>query len=51
MQVTMEGRTVGSHLRCWGRQATITDPAHVANSKTLRTLFQHPDAQQVRSRT
>jgi transposase len=42
VQVTVDGSVVGSHLRCWGRQATITDPAHVATAKTLRTLFQQP---------
>jgi hypothetical protein len=42
VQVTLEGRTVGSHLRCWGRHAIITDPAHVATAKTLRTAYQQP---------
>lgn len=42
VQVTADGSTVGSHLRCWGRHATITDPAHVATAKTLRSRFQQP---------
>lgn len=37
--VTCEGQIVASHGRFWGTGATITDPAHVATAKQLRTSF------------
>ena len=37
--VTCAETIVASHLRHWGHRATITDPAHVATAKTLRTAY------------
>lgn len=33
---TCEGRVVAQHPRCWGRELTITDPAHRDTAKQLR---------------
>ncbi|WP_327058341.1 IS21 family transposase [Glaciihabitans sp. GrIS 2.15] len=37
--MTCNGDPVGSHVRCWAKRVTITDPAHVAVAKTLRAGF------------
>ena len=37
VQVTCEGRVVADHGRCWARHQTISDPAHLAAAKALRT--------------
>ncbi len=42
VRITFEGRDAGTHPRSWARGQTITDPAHVAAAKTLRTAFQNP---------
>jgi transposase len=36
------GAVVADHERCWGRRATITDPAHVQAAQRLREAFQAP---------
>lgn len=42
VRVRSNGKTIADHARVWARGMTITDPAHVAIAKTLRTEFQHP---------
>lgn len=37
--VTCPGDVVTAHKRCWAKRAVITDPAHVAGTKTLRSAF------------
>jgi transposase len=37
VRVTCEGRVAADHERCWARHQTISDPAHVAAAKALRT--------------
>lgn len=37
---TFGDKVVATHARYWGTGATITDPAHVATAKQLRTEFQ-----------
>ena len=36
--VTLAGRVVASHERCWARHQTITDPAHRAAALTLAAV-------------
>ena len=38
--VTCAKTVVATHERCWGVRVTITDPAHVAIARELRTAFQ-----------
>jgi transposase len=38
--VTCAKMVVATHERCWGVRVTITDPAHVAIARELRTAFQ-----------
>ena len=42
VRVRCAGRLVAQHRRCWGRQVTITDPAHVQTAAALRKAFQQP---------
>jgi hypothetical protein len=35
--VTCDGRMVADHQRCWARHQTISDPAHLAAAKAMRT--------------
>ncbi len=37
VRVTCEGRVAADHERCWARHQAISDPAHVAAAKALRT--------------
>ena len=37
VRVTCEGRVVADHERCWARHQTISDPAHLAAAKAMRT--------------
>jgi transposase len=37
VRVTCGGRAVADHERCWARHQTISDPAHLAAAKALRT--------------
>jgi hypothetical protein len=37
--VTCPGNVVAVHERCWAKRAVITDPAHVAGARTLRSAF------------
>jgi transposase len=37
VRVTCESRVVADHERCWARHQTISDPAHLAAAKALRT--------------
>jgi transposase len=37
VQVTCDGRVVADHERCWARHQTISDPAHLAAAKAMRT--------------
>ncbi|GAA3515041.1 IS21-like element ISMbo1 family transposase [Georgenia daeguensis] len=37
--VTCAGQVVAAHERCWDTRRTITDPAHVATAKVLRTAY------------
>jgi hypothetical protein len=37
VRVTCDGRVAAEHERCWARHQTLTDPAHLAAAKTLRT--------------
>ena len=38
VRVTCEGRVAADHERCWARHQTISDPAHLAAAKALRTV-------------
>ena len=38
--VRCAGAVVAEHGRCWDLRRTITDPAHVAAAKQLRSAFQ-----------
>ncbi|RAM35466.1 IS21 family transposase [Arthrobacter globiformis] len=40
--ISLDGRTVGTHTRSWGKGLTITDPDHVEAAKALRKAFQTP---------
>ncbi|TLM82972.1 IS21 family transposase [Pseudarthrobacter sp. NamE2] len=40
--ISLDGRTVGTHTRYWGKGITITDPDHVDAAKALRKAFQTP---------
>ena len=40
--ISLDGRSVGTHLRSWGAGLTITDPAHVEAARALRKAFQTP---------
>jgi hypothetical protein len=42
VRISFDGRDAGTHHRSWDRGQTITDPAHLAAAKTLRTAFQNP---------
>jgi transposase len=37
VRVTCDGRVAADHERCWARHQTITDPAHLAAARALRT--------------
>jgi transposase len=37
VQVSCDGKPAADHERCWARHQTISDPAHVAAAKVLRT--------------
>jgi len=37
VRVTCDGRVVADHERCWARHQTISDPAHLAAAKAMRT--------------
>ena len=37
VRVTCDGRVVADHGRCWARHQTLTDPAHLATAKALRS--------------
>jgi transposase len=37
VRVTCEGQAAADHERCWARHQTISDPAHLAAAKALRT--------------
>jgi len=37
VRATCDGKVVADHERCWARHQTISDPAHVAAAKALRT--------------
>ncbi|HEY1920123.1 MAG TPA: IS21 family transposase [Streptosporangiaceae bacterium] len=37
VRVACEGRVAADHERCWARHQTISDPAHLATAKALRT--------------
>ena len=37
VRVSCGGRVVADHERCWARHQTISDPAHLAAAKALRT--------------
>lgn len=38
--VSCAGKVVATHLRCWARGQTITDPVHVVVAAQLRTAYQ-----------
>jgi transposase len=38
VRVTCDGKTVADHERCWARHQTLTDPAHLAAAKALRSV-------------
>jgi hypothetical protein len=40
VRVRCHGRLVADHARVWARGMTVTDPAHVATAKVLRSQFQ-----------
>lgn len=42
VRISLDGRTVGAHARCWGIGQTLTDPAHVQEARVLREAFQNP---------
>ncbi len=37
VRVTCDGRVAADHERCWARHQTISDPAHLAAAKAMRT--------------
>jgi transposase len=37
VRVTCDGRAVADHQRCWARHQTITDPAHLAAARAMRS--------------
>jgi len=37
VRVACDGRVVADHERCWARHQTLTDPAHLAAAKALRS--------------
>jgi transposase len=37
VRVTCDGRVVADHERCWAKHQTLTDPAHLAAAKALRS--------------
>jgi transposase len=37
VRVTCDGRVVADHERCWARHQTITDPAHLAAARAMRS--------------
>lgn len=37
VRVTCDGRIVADHERCWAKHQTLTDPAHLAAAKALRS--------------
>ena len=40
VRVTCDGRVVADHERCWAKHQTLTDPAHLAAAKALRSARQ-----------
>ncbi|TWH10095.1 transposase [Rhodococcus rhodochrous J45] len=42
VRVRLDGRLIAEHRRCWARQMTVTDPAHVTTAAALRNQFRRP---------
>lgn len=42
VRISLDGRNIGTHTRCWSAGQTITDPTHVQGARVLREAFQDP---------
>lgn len=42
VRISLDGKNIGTHARCWSSGQTITDPVHVQSARVLREAFQNP---------
>ncbi|MDQ0850653.1 hypothetical protein QFZ65_002591 [Arthrobacter sp. B3I9] len=41
VSISLDGKCIGTHPRCWGAGQSLTDPEHVQAARTLRRAFQN----------